>query len=55
MGLVMEALADGGVLVGIPRPMADKIAAYTMMVRREGKRRKGFTSFLILIRAQQRW
>lgn len=38
MGLVMEALADGGVLVGIPRPMADKIAAYTMMVRREGER-----------------
>lgn len=31
MGLVMEALADGGVLVGIPRGMADKIAAYTMM------------------------
>ena len=39
MGLVMEALADGGVLVGIPRPMADKIAAYTMMVRREGERK----------------
>ena len=37
MGLVMEALADGGVLVGIPRGMADKIAAYTMMVRREGE------------------
>ena len=32
MGMALEAMADGGVLVGIPRSMADKIAAYTMIV-----------------------
>ena len=32
MGLVLESMSDGGVLVGIPRAMADKVAAYTMMV-----------------------
>jgi pyrroline-5-carboxylate reductase len=31
MGLVLEALSDGGVLVGLPRPMADRVAAHTMM------------------------
>ncbi|XP_041346752.1 LOW QUALITY PROTEIN: pyrroline-5-carboxylate reductase 3-like [Gigantopelta aegis] len=41
MGMALEAMADGGVLVGIPRSMADKIAAYTMisaakMVLKEG-------------------
>ena len=48
MGLVMEALADGGVLVGIPRGMADKIAAYTMMVgereREREREREGYTT-----------
>ena len=33
MAVALEALADGGVLVGIPRPMAQRIAAYTMMVQ----------------------
>jgi len=32
MAVALEAMADGGVLVGIPRPMAQRIAAYTMMV-----------------------
>lgn len=30
--MVLQALADGGVLVGIPRDMAERIAAHTMMV-----------------------
>ena len=32
MAMALEAMADGGVLVGIPRTMAQKVAAYTMMV-----------------------
>ena len=32
MAVALEAMADGGVLVGIARPMAQRIAAYTMMV-----------------------
>ena len=32
MSVVMEGMADGGVLVGIPRTMAQRIAAHTMMV-----------------------
>ena len=33
MAVLMEAMADGGVLVGIPRDLSDKMAAYTMLVR----------------------
>ena len=32
MYLVVEALADGGVKMGLPRPLAMKLASQTMMV-----------------------
>lgn len=32
MSVILEAMADGGVLVGLPRAMSQKIAAYTMIV-----------------------
>lgn len=32
MYLVVEALADGGVRMGLPRQLAQKLAAQTMMV-----------------------
>lgn len=31
MSVILEAMADGGVLVGLPRAMAQRIAAYTMI------------------------
>lgn len=34
MSVVLEGMADGGVFVGIPRAMAQRIAAHTMMVNR---------------------
>lgn len=36
MSVILEAMADGGVLVGLPRSMAQKIAAYTMIVSELG-------------------
>ena len=32
MAVVLEAMTDGGVLVGIPKSMAQRVAAQTMMV-----------------------
>ena len=32
--LAIEAMADGGVRVGLPRDLAQKLAAQTLMVRR---------------------
>ena len=32
MAVVLEAMTDGGVLVGIPKTMAQRVAAQTMMV-----------------------
>ena len=34
MSVVLEGMADGGVFVGIPRAMAQRVAAHTMMVNR---------------------
>ena len=34
MSVVLEGMADGGVFVGIPRAMAQRVAAHTMMVSR---------------------
>ena len=34
MSVVLEGMADGGVMVGIPRATSQRIAAHTMMVRR---------------------
>ena len=32
MAIALESMADGGVLVGIPHPIAMKLAAHVMIV-----------------------
>ena len=32
MAVVLEGMADGGVMTGIPRAMSQRIAAHTMLV-----------------------
>ena len=32
MALIVEAMTDGGVLVGISKPLGEKIVAHTMIV-----------------------
>ena len=38
MYMIMDALADGGVYAGVPKHLALKLTAYTMMVSKKKKK-----------------
>ena len=58
MAVVLEGMADGGVMTGIPRAMSQRIAAYTMLVRLLQQFVCGerlIPSFLLSFRVRQIW
>ena len=57
MYMIMDALADGGVYAGVPKDLALKLTAYTMMVSIIGSTDQSVVTELcvLLYRVQPKW